>query len=314
MTVCIATICQGGRYIVCATDGMLTDPSSGLSGDVGAVKMMVYGDWLFMFAGTLSNADLIMEELRLEAFTRTDLLDREKIQSSVRQAYKKRFAKWSADRLLSPYDMEMGEFKSEGLSIFGDERFGELSRAIEQDAALFNEQMLVVGFGKSELAAMIYEVCRDGVASHSLEGNTCIGSGSQAASSTLYSLKCGRRSSLGDALYATLAAKFSAESSPGVGTDTVAVVMKKPLNSQDRGAFKIIQSEEIEGMRLLWRRHGKPKVPKQAYPELDKILIRIDAAGMDTMIRKINEANATFSNEPELPPEQSGGAAPQSDS
>lgn len=314
MTLCVAAICKGGRNIVCASDGALTDATTGLSADLGASKMMFYGGWLFMFAGSLSNADLIVEELRQQAITDENIFRRENIQTSVRNAYKKRIAKWSADRFLTPYDMEMEEFKQNGLAIFGDERFGELSRNMEQDAEHFNEQVLVVGYGKAEASAMLYVAETYGVRSHALDGSVCIGSGTQVANSIIFSLECGRNSGFEDALYAVLAAKFTAEKSAGVGRRTSAVVISKSNDPVERIVFKSINSSDIESVRRIWEKHGKIAVPKQAYSQLDRISLAMGTADAGTIVRRVQEANASSSSEPEPPPEQSGGAAPQSNS
>ena len=59
MTVGIAALCEfsHGAKVVCATDGRLSLPQ-GVSADVNAPKMIFLGDWVFMFAGELSEADL----------------------------------------------------------------------------------------------------------------------------------------------------------------------------------------------------------------------------------------------------------------
>src|SRR5271157_1303312 len=106
VTIGIAAICNQGRNIICATDGML---SAEVSVDLSTFKMQWLGEWLFLYSGTLSNADLIMEEVRQEAFRDPKVLSRERIQPLLRRAYKKRFAQWAADRNLAPYDLEMDE-------------------------------------------------------------------------------------------------------------------------------------------------------------------------------------------------------------
>ena len=65
MTLCVAALCEQGNpqgaKVVCAVDGML---SHIVSADVNAPKMLFLGDWIFMFAGQLSNADLMMDAIR----------------------------------------------------------------------------------------------------------------------------------------------------------------------------------------------------------------------------------------------------------
>src|SRR5437899_8941638 len=104
MTLCVAALCEQphpqGAKVVCAVDGML---SHIVSVDVKAPKMLFLGDWLFMFAGQLSNADLMMDDIRPVQFTA------QQIKTLVRNAYRKRMAQWSADRYLLQYEMDMQE-------------------------------------------------------------------------------------------------------------------------------------------------------------------------------------------------------------
>jgi ATP-dependent protease HslVU (ClpYQ) peptidase subunit len=194
MTVCIAAVCEQGNpegaKVVCVTDGMLSHFGSAVSADIDAPKMLFLGDWVFMFAGTLSNADLIMDDLRSVKFTPQE------IKTLVRNAYRKRMAQWSADRYLLQYDMDMQEFKKEGRNIFGDERFAELSRTIEQDAANFEESVLVVGWAGSQTKPVFFGMNRDGLASHALDSIAAIGSGMDVAMSTLMILEQRRTSTL----------------------------------------------------------------------------------------------------------------------
>jgi hypothetical protein len=84
VTIGIAAICNGGRNMIVTTDGML---SAEISADLSTFKMQFLGDWLFMFSGTLSNADLIMEEMRHNLAADPDTLSRAKIQATIRRAY-----------------------------------------------------------------------------------------------------------------------------------------------------------------------------------------------------------------------------------
>ncbi len=74
----------------------MSDVASGASGDVGAIKGVWFGDWLFLFAGHLHNSDLIMEEVRLQSIEDKNALSRAGIQTTLRNAYKRHLAKWSA--------------------------------------------------------------------------------------------------------------------------------------------------------------------------------------------------------------------------
>jgi hypothetical protein len=244
--------------------------SSEISADLSTFKLQFLGDWAFLFSGTLSNADLIMEEIRLAAAIDPSVLSREKIQETLRRAYKKRYSQWAADRNLAPYDMGMEEFRKEGAKCFGEQHFAEIENLIRQDAVNFNEQVMVTGWGKSELAAMIYTVNQDGAVSSSLTGIATIGSGWNIAQNMLMLLGCARHLPFEYALYAVAAAKFASESCEGVGKSTVIAVTHKRTekNSTEKPPMELVQPDQIEILRGLWETHTKPKIPEEVIPHL----------------------------------------------
>jgi ATP-dependent protease HslVU (ClpYQ) peptidase subunit len=262
--------------------------------DVMAPKMVILGDWIFMLAGTLSNADLILEELRLALRDYETLLTRPKIQSAIRAAYAKRFSKWTADRHLFHYDMDMEVFKEKGHTIFGDQRFAELSREIDQDAQNFQEEMLLIGWGETRNAAMIYGINRDGSSSNSLDGIAAIGSGSDAALSTLLSLGCGRNTNIEDALYAVASAKFAAEScgDGGVGRDTFMFIAHKRTEEdpKDKPPGHTIQPSDIDALRKMWERYSKPRIPRDAAMKLHEIAGRYGGGSLTGMVNTIKHS------------------------
>jgi hypothetical protein len=246
VTLCIAGICDSGRHVISIADGMLSDMASGASGDAMAIKTAWIGDWVFMFAGTLSNSDLIMEEVRHLTTGDKTALTRASMPMLLRTAYKKHMAKWSADRNLAPYDLTMEDFKKKGRTIFGEERFGELSRAIESDASQnYNEQILAIGYGRTEHAAAVFSMGRWGLGSHNLDGFAVIGSGTSSALSSLLLNGYSRQRSFEEALYLVCAAKFGAEGRDGVGRSTFLCVAHKRTDrdDKDKPPAQIIQPE-----------------------------------------------------------------------
>jgi ATP-dependent protease HslVU (ClpYQ) peptidase subunit len=268
MTVCIAAVCEQGNpegaKVVCATDGML---SHVVSADVDAPKMLFLGDWVFMFSGALSNADLIMDDLRPVKFTPQE------IKTLVRNAYRKRMAQWSADRYLLQYQMDMEDFKKDGPNIFGDERFAELSRTIEQDTANFQESVLVVRWAGSQAKPVFFGMSRDGLASHALDSIAAIGSGMDVAMSTLMVLEQRRTSTMEETIYAVVAAKFAAERCDGVGKDTRMFVTWKRRSGDPEGKTpgNFVQPDKVQELRKLWEKYGKPRVPEQGWNLLSSI-------------------------------------------
>jgi hypothetical protein len=229
--------------------------------------MLFLGDWVFMFSGALSNADLIMDDLRTVKFTAHE------IKSLVRNAYRKRMAQWSADRYLLQYQMDMEDFVSDGRKVFGEERFAELSRMIEQDAANFQESILVVGWAGSQAKPVFFGMNRDGLASHALDSIAAIGNGMDIAMSTLMILDQRRSSTLEETIYAVAAAKFAAERCDGVGEDTKMFVTWKRRSGDPEGkpTGNFVQPNDIRELRQLWQKYGKPRIPEQGWNFLSSI-------------------------------------------
>jgi len=290
VTLCIAALCDGGLRAICATDGMLSDLVSGASGDVGATKAMWFGDWLFLFAGHLSNSDLIMEEIRLQDLKDKNTLSRAGIQSTLRNAYKKHLAKWSADRFLSQYYPTIEEFRRKGRFELGDERFAELSRAMENDAQQnYDEQIIAVGWGKTVHAAAIYRMDRFGLSSHNLDGFTAIGAGGTSAVSTLLTSGYSRHRSFEAALYMVCSAAFNAEGRDGVGPLTFLAVAHRrdEKDHKDKPPGRIIYPEEIAELKKVWEKFGRPKIPGAAFRTTDEIARRIGAATTGNLVRAV---------------------------
>jgi ATP-dependent protease HslVU (ClpYQ) peptidase subunit len=268
MTLCVAALCEQGNpqgaKVVCAVDGML---SLLVSADVDAPKILFLGDWIFMFAGQLSNADLMMDEIRSVKFTPQE------VKNLVRNAYRKRMAQWSADRYLIQYEMDMKEFKTDGRTIFGEERFPELSRAIEQDSVNYQEQVLVVGWAASKGQPVFFGMNRDGMASHALDGIAAIGSGQDVAMSTMMMLEQRRTMTLEETIYSVSSAKFAAERYEGVGRTTTMFVSWKRSDDDptERPSGNFIHPPQVDELRKVWEKYGKPRVPSQGWGLFSKI-------------------------------------------
>ncbi|MGO9208490.1 MAG: hypothetical protein ACLPXM_04505 [Terriglobales bacterium] len=244
------------------TDGALSLGAESI--DVALTKILLMDDWQFMYAGEPGNTDLVMENVRQQLLNDPQALQREKIQTTIRRAYKKRLAQWISDYVLAPYDMEMSEFKREGRQMFGDELARQLAKDMDSAAAQFKEEIMVVGWGSTPLSLMIYGVNQSGTWSGGLSGIGAIGSGGQVATSTLLLYGITRTSSLEDTLYAVAAAKFSAERCDGVGRDhtTIYVSRKRAKTDKpDEWVGKFLTVEEVDNLRYLWEDHGKPRIP-----------------------------------------------------
>jgi ATP-dependent protease HslVU (ClpYQ) peptidase subunit len=275
MTVCIAAVCEGGRQAVCATDGLLS--YSGIVADVLLAKMYFINEWLFMYAGEPSQAQMILEEIHWVLKESGEHLSRANIQQVTSKAYDRRMAARCSAPILRPLNFTSEEFKRSGLEKLGAAEFSRLTQEIEKQAQHFQEQLLVVGWGKAERACMIYEEGPFGNADHGMEGVAAIGSGAEMALSTMLLLGQSRESMLPETLYAVASAKFAAEKSHGqdVGFETSMYVCEKAVEGAPNPPGKMVQKDEIARLRKLWEEHGRPRIPDSIYGELATITNKI---------------------------------------
>jgi hypothetical protein len=311
VTVCIAAASENGRYIVSAVDAMLS--YGNVQGDVGAHKIMWMSDWQLMFAGDLANGNMVREELANLFIADSGYCTRARIQDAVCIAYKKRMAAWSANRFLMQYQLTMQDFLERGREIFDDERFADLTNKIEADIVNYTSEVIVTGFGHSEISAMLYSINRDGDSSNSLAGWVSAGSGSSVANTMLmlsgYTMAC----PLEHAIYQVAAAKFAAESVAGVGRATTMFVSRKRAEADDphdaTGFF--IQPDQIERLRSIWEEHGRIRLPQNIGLTIHKMIrehkpkvsaaIAFESVSIAILEEKVRE-EPVFKREPEMPP------------
>ena len=112
---------------------------------------------------------------------------------------------------------------------------------------------------------MIYAIQPDGDSNHVDDGMYAIGSGRDAAISTLLLLEHKFGSTLRSTIYAVAAAKFSSESH-GIGKHTTLCVTRKqkPDEQDDRKAIMAIEPREIDQLRSIWEESGRPRTSKKA--------------------------------------------------
>jgi ATP-dependent protease HslVU (ClpYQ) peptidase subunit len=273
LTVCIAASCDDGKFIVSATDGLLT------LGDITADamsggKMVWINGWQFMFAGEPSNAQMIFDEMH--ELGKEKPLARDNIKRLLSRAFKKRMSDCLSSLVLSPFDMTMEEFKKEGLKMFGEREFSRLAKTLEDAAYQYTDQILVTGWGKSAFATMLYQVDAQGDRDAKYEGIAAIGSGRNVALSTLLLLGQSRHRSLVETIYNVAAAKFSSEKSyeQGVGQSTLMYIQwKRTKEDQEGGPVGLfLQDFDIDKLREIWEEYGKPRFPEPARRDLYQII------------------------------------------
>jgi 20S proteasome alpha/beta subunit len=287
MTVCIAAACERATKVVVATDRALS--YGGIVAETIPGKMIWIDDWLVLYAGTPASTALIIAALREIVKSK---LTSGNVRQAFRAAYCRRRGLLSSFFPLSSYDMSLETFKKNGLKIFGESEFNRLSQEIAQASAAFNEQLLVIGWGKTPHAIMLYEVSPNGDWDHHFGGIAAIGSGNEVALSTMLLLGQSRSSSLAETLYTVAAAKFASEKSIGedVGRKTSIYIGWKRIRTDvaDKPPGKFLEEDKINELYALWNRYGKPRISDDIFLPVNQILQSIGVPNHPSTV----EANA----------------------
>jgi hypothetical protein len=273
MTVCIASICRdsGGDCIVGLTDKMLS--MSTASADDLAIKFTSVGDrWVAMFAGNdISPVVPVFKTVR-SSVSRHPQETLEEIVDLFTTAIRKERTKRAEAIVLSRFDLDMAEFRREGLANLGSELFTRLAYEIEQVS--LDLTFLVYGFeGTENPQPHIFSINGNGEVSYfDIGGFWAIGSGQTSALGTLF----GTRSSvtykeLPDALYLLAKAKFSAESALGVGKETTALIL------QSDSERYLVHAPEMQKIKAVWEAARGPDVPDAADTVTSELLAKAKA-------------------------------------
>jgi hypothetical protein len=271
MTVCIAAACDRATKVVVATDRVLS--FAGISADTLPGKLFWIGDWLVLYAGSPSNTAMIVADLH-EISKQTPTA--ENVRQTFSQAYRRRKGRFSSFATLSTYDMTLEQFESQGLKKFGTDEFNRLSQEISQRGQEFNEQLMVIGWGATPNAVMLYELSAWGDSDHHMSGAAAIGSGSEVALSTMLLLGQSRDRSLAQTIYTVAAAKFASEKSTDgdIGRKTcIRVAWKRTdADASSRPPGEFLTEDEINKLYALWDKYGKPRIAPDVYPAVHEIL------------------------------------------
>lgn len=249
MTVCIAAIHDGS--IINVSDRMI---SAGFtSSDAVAVKLKGLGQrWVIMYAGNDISPIVPITIKANENLATSGTSDLIGISESVCKAYSDVLAANTVKQVLSPYGFTLTDLRRDGKSQLPERTFERLLESI--GAASLDLTLLVAGFDES--GPHIFTVSSPGIPEfHDATGFWAIGSGQFQALSMLFT---GYSISLtaGEAFYRVMEAKFTAESAPGVGKETVPIIMVKT------GHAVSVTFDTVDSIRTQWEKFQRERIPK----------------------------------------------------
>jgi len=259
VSVCIAIMAQGKGAIVCVTDEK-ADFGEFAADNIGEKEDMFSFDCLVMYAGNDSEyAPLIIESAKEKIAGKVwtpkiaaECLSVSYMEHLQGQIYRK---------VLSRYGLNAETFLKSRNS-FTPELFATICSRIE--SVKISLRFLVCGFERnsrdeSKCKCHIYEVSEDSVKCRDATGMWAIGSGNYLAMSSLafaaHRRKLTKKSSISEAVYCALEAKFMAESNGLVGEATsLGVITPNSISTMpNRQAIRI---------REEWKKSGAPRIPE----------------------------------------------------
>jgi hypothetical protein len=241
---------------------MLSMNDLSMSGDSLAAKIAFYGkNWTVMMAGDLSPYPEIKEKFKevfinmgAGAFTRRIFVE------ALQQSFTAELKRKAEVELLSPFGMTFNNYRDEGPKL-GPEMYSRLLYDLrELDLGL---TLLVAGF--DDKVPCVFKIEGKGIA-RNYQCPWAIGSGEQAALGYLFATQTNIFSEEDEVFYRVCCAKFAAETSPGVGKQTMVVRMKK---DEEQVLFV---DDDIKSIREDWNRTQQLKLPLEKKKMADNII------------------------------------------
>lgn len=254
MTVCIGAI-SGDGEIVMVSDRLMS--LSDFSVDTVAVKIQhIHADWAALFAtDDASVVPLILREIG-DSFADSVGNWNVKVPIDVviaclRSGFQRARQQRASDLYLSPLGLSLDTFYQDGPSRLGKTQFALVRQAVEQ--ANLNTRLLVCGFDDCDLPHVLTIDDPGVVGEHDVIGYWAVGSGAYQALGSLAFRRHSKAEDTISTLYNLCEAKFAAESAPGVGVDTVAVIQRGDRSTTTVG------KNQIQLLRSEWETIGRPR-------------------------------------------------------
>lgn len=268
MTLCIAAVSRIGprAQIVTVSDLMLSNDYMSIETGVSKVESLTPSrSWLMMFAGSPTPIASLKQGIkdRLQGNPETEMAVRAAAEETYREEVKRKIE----GDILSPFGINRETFLRRGRAWFGDQQFNRLVYEIA-DCKL-GVDLIIAGFEPNGWPR-IFSISDPGTyESHERTGFYAVGTGSIRAIGSLYT-NYDPLLTKSELVYRICEAKFLGEMANGVGKRTVVYTLAA------NGEYEQIIPVDIEQkIRPVWEQKGKPPVPPEVLPEIDKVLHKI---------------------------------------
>ncbi|MGA3093685.1 MAG: hypothetical protein ABSD75_34315 [Terriglobales bacterium] len=218
MTTCVAAVCAEGNAIILVADKMIG--VGYIESELEITKMRpLHKDWWMLFAGddigpVFDIVDLVKNKLKQDS--QVSIGD---VQEAVRNAFAEKRLAMASTLYLTPIGWDIERFNNEGNQLLPN--FEEIQTKI--DNYELSIELLIAGFdnGKGCVFTLVgYGKGRGLTDRFDIPGFAAIGSGSTVAVYMMYYRDLSAKTSIREAVYYALEAKYSGEQAGGVGAST----------------------------------------------------------------------------------------------
>lgn len=251
MTVCVAGIANGLTEIILAADRRLVYGQ--IMADGLALKIRPFARrWVASFAGDdIGHVRALLEHVQNGVGDNIDPT-RQQVAAWFRSAFAIHRRTLIQEQVLASLGIDVKEFWDNGLKKLGRVAFEELRyRASEVRIGV---TFLVAGFNDDD-QPHIFIISDEGLSYRTEVGYWAIGSGSNAALSSLAYRRMNPTLKSHEALYVVLESKFMAEG-PYVGPETVTLVQGVD------GSLRVLDDNDLATIRTIWEKEGRAPMPK----------------------------------------------------
>jgi 20S proteasome alpha/beta subunit len=218
MTTCVAAVCDYGNTIVMVADKMIG--MGYVESELEVTKMrQLHPDWWMLFAG-----DDLTSVFDIVDYAKADLDQKQPatlaaVKTAVTEAYAKRRIEDAEALYLTPIDWSLADFNRDGNAQLPN--FSELQSKIE--SYVLPIELLVAGFENKRghvFSLSGYGEKRGIPSRYDIPGFHSVGSGSTVAMFMMYYRDMSPGTSVREAVYYALEAKYFGEQASGVGAST----------------------------------------------------------------------------------------------
>jgi 20S proteasome alpha/beta subunit len=243
MTTCNAVVCDDGKVIVMVADKLIG--VGFIQSELEITKMQpIHKEWWMLFAGDDLTSVFDIVDYAREGLNQNDAMSIADVQEAVKVAFARKRMENAEALYLTPIGWDITRFNAEGNNQLPD--FTEIKTKLND--YVLPIELLVAGFdgGRGHIFTLYgYGENRGIPQRYDIPGFASIGSGAIASSYMMYYRDLDSKTSVREAMYYALEAKYFAEQASGVGESTDLFIARSGADLIQISDEKIIEEKLI---------------------------------------------------------------------